>query len=339
MRDVSPTLNADPLPWLLEREGENPGVRYFALRDLLGKPEADPEARRARKAVMRSGPVPAILEAQKPEGYWFKPGCGYSPKYRGTIWQVIWLAELGADGSDPRIQKACEYVLGHSMADNGAFSYNAKPVPSGSVHCLNGNLVWALQELGFGDDPRVRNALEWIARATTGEGAIEFHASGTSGPGFACGINQGLPCAWGANKSIRALLAVPPARRTPLIRRALKRGAGLLLSRDPAKADYPYTNRVSTTWFKLGFPLSYWSDVLETVANLAALGYGNDRRLRRAWEWVFSRQDARGRWPLQNPPSDNMWAQVETRRAPSKWVTLRVLRALKAAGRLSLVER
>jgi hypothetical protein len=276
--------------------------------------------------------VPAILKAQMPDGFWFKAGGGYSPKYRGTVWQVVWLAELGADGADERVRRGCEYLLGHTRASNGAFSYNQHPVPSGAVHCLNGNLVWALLRLGWGDDPRVQRAVEWIALAITGKGAIEFHAAGTAGPGFACGVNMGQPCAWGANKSIRALLEVPAERRTPLIRRALRQGAEFLLSRDPRKADYPYTQRVSSTWFKLGFPPSYWSDVLETVANLAALGYAKDRRLRHAWDWIFARQDADGRWPLQNTPSANMWAEIETKREPSKWVTLRALRAIKASG-------
>ncbi len=323
---------SDPLAWLLDPDRRNPGVRYHALRDLLDLPEDDPEVMSAQAAVMRSGPVPAILDAQEPEGFWFKPGGGYSPKYRGTVWQVIWLAELGADGADERVRRGCEYLLGHSRASNGAFSYNQHPVPSGAVHCLNGNLAWALLRLGWGDDPRVQKVVEWIAHAITGEGSIEFHASGTAGPGFACGINLGQPCAWGANKSIRALLAVPPEGRTPLIRRALEQGAQFLLSRDPRRADYPYTRRVSSTWFKLGFPPSYWSDVLETVANLAALGYGKDARLRGAWEWVLARQDANGRWRLQNTPSANMWADIENKREPSKWVTLRALRAIKAAG-------
>ena len=32
--------NGDALPWLLEEDPQNPGVRYFALRDLLGRPAA-----------------------------------------------------------------------------------------------------------------------------------------------------------------------------------------------------------------------------------------------------------------------------------------------------------
>ena len=30
-------LKANPLPWLLEPDPVNPGVRYFALCDLLGR--------------------------------------------------------------------------------------------------------------------------------------------------------------------------------------------------------------------------------------------------------------------------------------------------------------
>jgi hypothetical protein len=326
------TLNADPLPWLLEFDRENPGVRYFALRDLLGRPAGDRQVRAAQAAVMESGPVPKMLDNQEPDGHWIKAGGGYSPKYRGTIWQVLWLAELGADGRDQQVRSGCEYVLGHSMASNGAFSANQTPVPSGSVHCLNGNLVWALQRLGYGDDPRVKSALEWIARATTGEGGIRYFVSSTAGPGFLCGVNWGLACAWGANKSIRALLAVPEPERTPLIRRALRQGAEFLLSHDPASADYPYQERVSSTWFKLGFPLTYWSDVLETLANLADLGYGRDRRLQRGWDWLLAKQDTQGYWPLENPLDGKTWADIERKGKPSKWVTLRALRALKSAG-------
>ncbi len=67
-------LNGDSLSWLLEADTNNPGPRYFALRDLFDRPEDDPEVVAARSAVMVAGPVPAILDAQDPAGYWIKPG-------------------------------------------------------------------------------------------------------------------------------------------------------------------------------------------------------------------------------------------------------------------------
>jgi hypothetical protein len=336
MPDWRSVLNDDPTPWLLEPDPDNPGVRYFALRDLLDQPEQAPEVQAARAAIMTMGPVPAILDAQYPDGYWVKPGGGYSPKYRSTVWQVLFLAELGADLSDGRVRRGCEYLLDHSIASNGAFSANQKPVPSGCVHCLNGNLIHALNRLGYADDPRVQAALDWQARAITGEEQFRYLRSGTTGPGFACSANLGQPCAWGANKAMRALLAVPPEQRTPVTQRAIEAGVEFLLSRDPAVADYPYTERVSSTWFKFGFPLSYWSDVLETVAVLVELGYGGDPRLAGALQLVLSKQDGQGRWKMENALTGKMWVDVEQKGQPSKWVTLRALRVLKrVAHRLS----
>ena len=75
--ELQEVLNGDPLPWLLEEDQGNPGVRYFALTELLGKPAGDPEVISARRQVMATGPVPAILDAQDPEGYWVEPGAGY----------------------------------------------------------------------------------------------------------------------------------------------------------------------------------------------------------------------------------------------------------------------
>ncbi|HLC06491.1 MAG TPA: hypothetical protein VJK02_25945 [Anaerolineales bacterium] len=320
--------------WLLELDPENPGVRYFALRDLRNIPEDDRQVREARRRVMRSGPVPDILDAQRSDGTWVKSGSGYSPKYRSTVWQILFLAELGADPADARVRKGCEALLRGGLASNGAFSAYARTPPSGAFHCLNGNMLYALQRLGFGGDPRVRTALQWQAGAILGEADIEFYKSGTSGPGFACGVNLGQPCGWGAAKAMNALLQVPPRNRTQRIKRALQAGADFLLSRDPVEADYPYTDRVSSTWFKPGFPLSYWSDVVEITWILVRMGYAADPRLRRALNWILEKRDDQGRWKLANSLNGKMWIDIEGRGKPSKWVTLRALRVLKGAGLL-----
>jgi hypothetical protein len=322
----------DSTDWLLEEDLGNPSIRYFALRDLIGLPESDPEVCSAKSAIMHSGPVPAILEQQELSGNWVKPGSGYSPKYRGTVWSLLILAELGADPKEPHIRKGCEYLLTNSLAKNRAFSAYQHLTPSGALLCLNGNLLFTLERLGYGDDPRLQGVIDWLARAIVGEGPIQYYASGTSGPGFACGINLGQPCGWGANKALRGLLEVPIEARTLLIERALDEGARFLLSGDPVTADYPFTKRVSSTWFKLGFPLSYWSDVLETTAMLVDLGYAEDARLEPALNWIISKQDRQGRWKLENTLNGKSWVDIEVKGRPSKWITLRALKVLKRAG-------
>jgi hypothetical protein len=328
------TLNDDPLPWLLE--ADNPSVRYFALTGLLDRPLRDPDVVATKRAINETRPVKSILDAQNADGYWFKPGPGYSPKYRSTVWSLMFLDQLGADGSDPRIRAACEYVLTHSQAPNGGFGASGQvdaPHPPNSyvIHCLNGNLLRALLGFGYGDDTRVARAIEWQARSVTG-GKFEYHKSGTPGPGFACSANYGQPCAWGAIKALRGLARVPENQRTLPVNKAIRAGVKFLLSRDPARADYPAGDgRVSSSWFKLGFPSGYVADVLQNLEVLAELGHARDKKLRPAIEWLLSKQDAQGRWKNQYAYTGKMWADIEPQGSVSKWVTLRACRVLKAA--------
>jgi hypothetical protein len=320
-------LHGDPLPWLLEPE--TPAVRHLTLRWLLDEPEDASSVRRARAAAMRADPIAATLAAQDPRGYWVKPGPGYGPKYTGTVWSLMFLDQLGADARDRRIQRSCAYVLAHTQAPGGGFGWSG--TNSTAVHCLHGNLLHALVRFGWFDDERVRAAVEWQARSVTGEGHAPWHRWATSGPGFACGINGGLPCAWGAIKALRALSAIPPRRRTRLVRGAIDQGVAFLLSTDPATAAYPTDSKVSPNWFRFGFPSGYVADVLQDLEVLAELGHAKDPRLANALDLVLSKQDTQGRWRNEYAYERKTWAPFEPTRSPSKWVTLRACRVLKAA--------
>ncbi len=334
-------LDADPTPWLLEVDLANPGVRYLTLRDILELPPDDAQVKSARQAVMDTGPVPAIMDAQTPDGYWAQSGPGYNPKYRSTVWQVSLLAQLGADGSEPRINAGCNYVLDNTRSRHGGFSASA--TPSGMIHCLEGNLCAALIDLGFLGDDRLNEALDWLARSITGEGIapneerdapVRYLRSANSAPGFVCSANNQLPCAWGAVKAMLALSKVPEDCRTGAIQRAIETGITFLFSRDPAIADYPmgYSTKPNLSWFKFGFPVFYVTDVLQNLEVLSALGLGGDERLTPALQLLLSKQDAQGRWKMEYSYNGKMWVDIEKKGKPSKWVTLRAMRVLKLAS-------
>lgn len=327
-------LNADPVPWLLEQE--SPAVRHLALRSLLAEPEDAPAVRRASAKAMRTPPIASILEHQDPGGYWERPGAGYGRKYTGTVWSLMFLDQMGADARDRRVARACDYVIGHAQTSSGGFGISGSlserpPPPSAVYHCLNGNLLRAMIDFGFLDDPRVRRAVDWQARSITGDGFDGYYRSGTTAPGFGCAVNDANPCAWGAIKALRALAAVPPPRRAPHVRRAIAAGSDFLLSRDPATADYPTGTNVSGSWFKIGFPSGYVADVLQNLEVLVELGHAKDPRLANAIDLVLSKQDGLGRWRNEYPYRGKMWADVDRAGVPSKWVTLRVCGVLKHA--------
>lgn len=329
-------LNDNPLPWLL---GENsPGVRYLAMRDLLDLPPDDPELNSARTRAHHEGPIATVLSEMDAEGFWVEPGPGYNPKYRSTVWSVIMLAQLGAScEEDSRIVKACEYILDQALASGGQFS--ASGTPGSTADCLQGNLCWALTELGC-DDPRLEKAFEWMARSVTGEGIapsserkaeVRYYA-GKCGPDFACGANNKLPCAWGAVKVMLAFTNLPEERRTPLVERAIQRGIEFLLGVDPALAEYPtgYSDKPSSNWWKFGFPVFYVTDLLQNVEVLVKHGYAQDPRLQNALSLIREEQDENGHWPLGYSYSGKTWVDFGPKKQPNKWVTLRALRVLKA---------
>jgi hypothetical protein len=331
-------LHEDARPWLLDIDADNPGVRYFALRGLLETPADEAQLAEARQAVMSTGPVPVILRAQEPEGYWEKPGPGYLPKYRSTVWSVSMLAQLGADGTDPRVQRGCQYILEHAIDKNGAFS--ASGTQGGAILCLMGNLSAALLDLGWLGDQRLRRAMEWMARVVTGEGIapqeekdapVRYLKSATCAPGFCCSANDGKPCAWGAVKVMLAFSKLPQEARTPLLQRAIDTGLEFLLSKDPAVADYPmgYATKPSRSWFSFGFPLFYVTDVLQNLEVLTSFGYGTDPRLAAAMDLVLGKQDEQGRWRMEYTYNGKTWVDIEEKGQQSKWVTLRALKVLR----------
>lgn len=327
-------VDADLLAWLLEES--DPGPRHLALRDLVGLPADDPPLIAARTAAMSADPIAAFLAEQDPEGWWAAPGVGYGPKYAGTAWSLTFLAQMGADGKDERIHRACEYALAWSQAENGGFSVSGSPggraVPSGALHCINGNLLRTMLDFGYVEDPRVRRSIDWEIARITGEGVSRWYST-TPGPGFRCGPNDGNPCAWGAIKALLALARIPAELRPAGTDRAIETTAEFLLSRDPAVADYPhasFSSPVNGSWFKLAFPIGYVTDVLQNVEALCAAGYGADPRLDHAFEWLLAQRDDRGRWRNTYSYHGKMAADVDRQGQPSKWVTIRACRALKA---------
>jgi hypothetical protein len=334
------SLKGDPLPWLLEEQ--DPEVRYLTLRDLLDRPANDPELFKEKSDCCHTGMIARVLEEMNPAGYWVKPGPGYYPTYRGTVWAVIMLAQMGADWSmDGRIATACQYLLEQNMGARGIFSYNGNP--SGTVDCLQGNLCESYLEIGW-EDPRLEVAFEWMARSVTGEGvapkedrkAEQRYYAGKCGPGFLCGANYGLPCGWGAAKVMLAFGRLPESRRTPLINRAIQMGMDFLLSVDPATADYPRTTKKpNRCWWQFGFPVFYHTDILQVAEGLALLGYGQDPRLHNALDLILSKQDESGQWALEYSYQGKIWVEVGNTGEVNKWVTLRVLRLLKNIWQIS----
>ncbi len=284
----------------------------------------------AQAAIPGWGPARAILDAQWPGGYWVAPGVGYSPKYKATVWQVIYLAALGMPRTEA-VDRACARVLEDSRLADGRFS--AKKTAQGAIACLGGNLLRALMQLGC-EDPRVAGSMEALAEMVLREGyrcrynALQDSALAPSGGNWPARMRDGLPCAWGAIKALGAFAELPEEQRSPAVRDAIEEGSELLLGGNLASGEYPTATGPSPLWHRFGFPLGYTSDLIEVLEVLGKLDVELGAQLAPALGVVRSKQAGSGRWILEHSP-ENAWASFGEVGEPNKWVTLRAIRALK----------
>ncbi len=337
MTDWRDRLRGDPLPWLLDEA--DPAVRHLALRDLLGRDADDRRRADACEAATRSDPIAAMLAAQDPAGWWEKPGPGYGPKYRGTVWSLIFLDQLGADPDEPRVRAACEYVLAHSQARTGGFACSAvasekapparaRPAlphrqPAPRAHRLRlarrraGRAGHRLA--GGGDHRRGRPTLEcrhagarlplrrerWAA-LRLGCGEV------TAGPG-PDPVGPALARRRPGDRGLRRFPAVPRSRHRRLPDGLRQHQAERIVV--PARLPVGLRHR------------------RPPGARSARRGRcRTDPRLAHALDWLLAQQDDEGRWANRYAYAGKMVVDIDVPGAPSRWVTLRACRVLRTVS-------
>jgi hypothetical protein len=343
------TASKSVIEWLLEQE--NPSVRYFTLRDILDKKETDSEVREAKAHIPSSKVVAKILSKQKAEGYWEQRHKPYIPKYKATYWQLMTLAQLGMDRTNPETQQTCEFVLSLQLSEGGFSSHTLKaaleeydwmrsrvalkekPAPDSNtwaqsrvteyqMSCLTGNVCAALLRMGYEADSRVLKALNWLVK-------IQNRDGGWLCPYWKAHIKDKHGCFYGTICPLEAFSEVPKERRTTEMTHAIEKGAEFLLMHRLFKADHHGYKVINRQWLKLSFPWFYGYNTLRGLSVLTKLGYVDDERLIDAVKLLLQKRCSDGTWLLENAPTGRIHANIEVVGKPSKWVTLKALRVLK----------
>jgi hypothetical protein len=322
-------LKADPSDWLLEKD--NPSARYFALRDLLDLPEDAPEVRDAQQEIMRGGFVREILERQSTSEYIKGYPSFYSFKYKGLVWQLITLAELGAV-CDEQIKEQCKYLFANSqeLTDGGFSASTAIKTGGGRISevipCLTGNMVWCLINFGYLDDPRLHKGIEWLCRFMRFNDGVESDPQVPPYNHYEMCWGKHT-CHMGVVKALKAMSAVPEAKRTPEIKALIEKASEFILIHHVHKQSHNLSKTSKPGWLKFGYPLMYQTDALEILDILTSLGI-KDSRMDEAIALVLSKQNESGRWLIENTYNTPL-VPLERKGTESKLVTLRAMRVLK----------
>jgi hypothetical protein len=314
--------------WLLEKS--QPSVQYRTLTELLGRTEADPEVREAKSRIPSVGWAAEILGARDPAGWWVREKSLYHPKYISTNWNMLALSDLGATRAIPAVRASCELWMDRSPLKGGGVGGFSN---GNGHHCYTGNMTRALIRFGYGDDRRVRKALDWLVETAHPKGGWTCWAfGGGPSPGRTLDSWEGLS----------AFAAFPRSKWSRAMKDCVERAAEFYLNKELHRQGDRYE-----PWYRFHWPVHYYYDLLVGLDILTALGYGQDPRLEYALTHLRKKRRADGRWnldavhpDLEGPPA-RYWAEHPTQRPtplafeefgrPSKMITLTALRVLHAA--------
>jgi prenyltransferase beta subunit len=343
------SISPHVIKWLLEKG--NPSVRYFTLRDILGRSETDAEVKEAKANISSSEVIARIFSKQKTGGYWEERHKPYIPKYKATYWQIMILAQLGIDKTNPHAEQACEFVLSQQLNEGGFSSHTIKaaleeydwmrskialkekPAPDADswarsrvteyqMSCLTGNVCASLLRMGYDSDARVLKALNWLVEVQNQDG-------GWLCPYWKAHIRDKHGCFYGTICPLEALSETPEKMRTLEMREAAEKSAEFLSMHRLFKADHHSYQVINQNWLKLSFPWFYGYNVLRGLTVLTKLGYVDDERLMDAVRLLLKKRRSDGTWLLENAPAGRMHSNIETVGKPSKWITLNALKVLK----------
>ena len=292
--------------WLLDSD---PAIRWQAMRDLLDRPTDVVAEERARVATEGWGAK--LLSLQRPDGHW---GDDLSNPEWITFLALFLLRDMGLDPKSDEARRAVGLVR-----DNLTWHWWGKPFFDGEVEpCINGRVL-AISAY-FGEDSH--GLVDRLLGEQMADGGWNCEQeNGSTRGSFNSTINvlEGLlehERSTGANATVTA--AHERGQENLLERRMLRR-------RSTGEVIDPEFVRLSS-------PITYHYDVLRGLDYLRAARVRLDKRVAEAVEIVTSKRGPDGRWPIDVVHDDDLQLDMgESLGEPSRWITLRALRALRWA--------
>ena len=321
---MSNPITVDPslADWLLDAD---PALRWQVERDLLGAPEADWAATRARVATEGFGA--RLLALQDPDGQWaggafFPSGFdfqgpeaaeGAGQPWTATTHSLNALREWGVDASLLTDTAA-------RLAASSRWEYDDLPYWGGEVDCCINS--WTLANgLWLGAD--VEGLATWFVEHRMADGGWNCEwVEGSTRSSFHSTLN-----------ALRGLLAHEAATGgTDATRAARRAGEAYLLERGLMRRLS--TGELVAPWVtRFAYPFRWFYNVLNAADYFRAAslldGRPPDPRMADAIEAIRAERQPDGSWLQARRHPGRVWFEVDVPAGqPSKWLTLYGTRVL-----------
>jgi hypothetical protein len=313
-------VNARPridgaIEWLLDGD---PAIRWQVLRDLVGAAEGTVE--QERRKVACDGWGACLLARQDPEGTWAgglsSNGGLYSPKWTSTTYTMLLLRDFGLPATNRQARKACALLLDRGLQRDGGINYGWR---GRSETCITGMVLSILAYFEY-DDGRLDIIADHLLEQQMPDGGWNcqrpYGATHASVHTTISGL-EGL-----------RLYELHRGRHVRAVRAAQRRGRSFLLAHRLFRS-HRSGEIIKPLFTRFSFPPRWHYDILRALDYFQAVNAPRDHRLTEAIDIVRHSQRSDGRWSLQNRYKGKTYFELERIGAPSRWNTLRALRALK----------
>lgn len=315
--------------WLLRSP---PWVQYRTRMDLLGQTENSSEVQAAREAMLAHPQIQDLVsELQEWPGQILKS----HKDAKHPLHKLTFLADLGLRSSDVGVHRIVDRILEHQSSE-GPFQVLVNiPARYGGTGedqwawmlCDAPLLIYALVKLGYGEDPRVKAAVDHVIGLIRDNGwfcSVSPDLGKFRGPG-----SKGDPCPYANLVMLKVLSQLTEFADHEVCRI----GAGTLLNLwEQRKVRRPYLFAMGTGFAKLKAHL-IWYDILHVLDVLTQYSWlKEDDRLQEMVEIVRLKADEHGRFT-----PESIWRAWKDwdfgqKREPSAWLTLLVKRMLNRLG-------
>lgn len=312
---TAPAADARVTDWLLEGD---PSIRSQTLRDLVGAAPRTIERERAR--IAREGWGARLLARQDPDGRWAggqsSDGGLYSPKWISTTYTMLTLRDLGLPPDRPEAHRACRLLLDGGLQRDGGINYGWR---GRSETCITGMVLSIVSWFGYEDD-RVDLLVRHLLREQMPDG------------GWNCRRDHGARHS-SVHTTISALeglhhFELRAANGHRSVRAAPQRGREFLLAHRLFRSHRTGAI-INPVFLRFSFPPRWHYDILRALDYFQAVDAPRDARLADAIEVVRQHRRGDGRWTLEHRHRGKTYFELEPLGRPSRWNTLRALRALQ----------